>query len=94
MQEIHARGIECIWPRYIPVLRKENITIVNTPNVFRGTCQVTGVPKRLATCQRTRKRKPGLIWVWTCMGLNNVDVSCIGTRVATGPFTYAVSWWL
>ncbi|KOS36732.1 hypothetical protein ACN38_g12500 [Penicillium nordicum] len=50
------------------------------------------VPKRLATCQRTRTRKPGLIWEWTCMGLNNVDVSCIGTRFATGPSTCTVSW--
>ena len=26
------------------------------------------------------------------MGLNNVDVSCIGTRFATGPSTCTVSW--
>ncbi|KAJ5869107.1 hypothetical protein N7455_004048 [Penicillium solitum] len=37
-------------------------------------------------------RKPRLIWVWICMGLNDVDVSCIGTRVATRPSPYAVSW--
>ncbi|KAJ5398444.1 hypothetical protein N7465_008933 [Penicillium sp. CMV-2018d] len=64
---------------------------LNTPNVFRGTCQVTIVPKRLATCRRTHTRKPGLIWMLSCMGLNDVDVSCIGTRVATGPSPYAVS---
>ncbi|KAJ5212962.1 hypothetical protein N7449_000131 [Penicillium cf. viridicatum] len=67
---------------------------VNTPNVFRGTRQVTIVPKRLATCQRTHTRKPRLIWVWICMGHNNVDVSCIGTRVATEPSPYDVSWGL
>ncbi|KUM65376.1 hypothetical protein ACN42_g1724 [Penicillium freii] len=67
---------------------------LNTPHVFRGTCQVTIAPKRLATCQRTHTRKPGLIWMLSCMGLNDVDVSCIGTQVATRPSTCAVSWGL
>ncbi|KAJ9491433.1 hypothetical protein VN97_g1830 [Penicillium thymicola] len=38
--------------------------------------------------------KTSLIWVWSCMGLNDVDVSYIGTRVATGPSPYVVSWGL
>ncbi|KUM63256.1 hypothetical protein ACN42_g3850 [Penicillium freii] len=41
---------------YILVLRIEDITVVNTPNVFRGTCQVTIAPKRLATCQNTHEK--------------------------------------
>ena len=28
------------------------------------------------------------------MGLNNVDVSCIGTRVAKRPSPYAIAWGL
>ncbi|KAJ9481969.1 hypothetical protein VN97_g11489 [Penicillium thymicola] len=44
--------------------------------------------------ENTHTRKPRLIWVRSCMGLNDVDVSCIGTRVATGPSPYVVSWGL
>lgn len=49
--------------------------VINTPHVFRGTRQVAMEPR---LCQRTSTRKPGLIWVWTYMDLNNlgnVDVS-------------------
>ncbi|KOS44637.1 hypothetical protein ACN38_g4414 [Penicillium nordicum] len=71
----------------------------NTPHVFRGTCQVTMVPKCLATCQRTHTRKPGLIWMLSCMGLNNVDVSCIGIGVLRDPrptLSHGATgrWWL
>ncbi|KOS47052.1 hypothetical protein ACN38_g2035 [Penicillium nordicum] len=46
------------------------------------------MPKCVATCWRTLTRKTRSIWVWSCMDLNDVDVSCIGTRVATGPLSH------
>ncbi|KAJ5945132.1 hypothetical protein N7516_005300 [Penicillium verrucosum] len=49
------------------------------------------VPKCLATCQKTHTRKPGLIWMLSCMGLNHVGCLMHRHRGATGPLAYTVS---